>query len=243
MRIRFTRAGYALAAGVAVTAMLGTSASAVGASVAKVKPDATTACGAACTDFSFTVPGPSDILAAHWGLSIRNNIVRLVQGSDAASKEDFTRINEAPVTSTYCTTSGDAQTGSVFTNNQCNLLVNDGLSLATTFELAFNPYNSGPSDLCVGAWGNESPASGWKVRLEPCGVASDTVIIETATLPGATAPLGTDWFISGGSDNFSRPLVLTNPGFAPSQVTWSTVNLNAGKGADSQQVVTTAGPF
>jgi hypothetical protein len=243
MRIRFTRAGYALAAGVAVTAMLGMSVSAAGATVAMAKPDATTACGASCTDYSFTVPGLTDILAAHSGLPITNNIVRLVQGSNAASKEDFTRINEAPLTPTYCTTAGDAQTGSVFTNNQCNLLVNDGLTLATTFELAFNPDNSGPSPLCTGAWGNESPANGWKVRLEPCGVASDTVIIETATLPGGTAPAGTDWFISGGSDNFSRPLVLTNPGFAPSQVTWSTVNFNGGKASDEQEVVTTVGPF
>jgi hypothetical protein len=243
MRIRFTRAGYALAAGVAVTAMLGMSASAVGASVATFKPDATTACGASCTDYSFTVPGLSDILAAHSGLPIKNNIVRLVQGSNAASKEDFTKINEATVVPTYCTAMGQAQTGSVFTNNQCNLLVNDTLGAATTFELAFNPDNSGPSDLCTGAWGNSAPASGWKVRLEPCGVASDTVIIETATLPFGTAPAGTDWFISGGSDDFSRPLVLTNPGFAPSQVTWSTVNFNGGKAADEQQVVTTVGPF
>jgi hypothetical protein len=244
MRIRFTRAGYAVAAGVAVTAMLGMSAaSAAGASVAKLKPDATTACGASCTDYSFTVPGPSDILAAHSGLAIKNNIVRLVQGSNAASKEDFTPTNEAAVVPTYCTTGGQAQTGSVFTNNQCNLLVNDGLSAAKTFELAFNPDNSGPSDLCIGAWDNGAPANGWKVRLEYCGVASDTVIIETATLPAGSAPAGTDWFISGASDNFSRPLVLTNPGFAPSQVTWTTVNFNGGKAADEQEVVTTTGPF
>jgi len=47
MRIRFNRAGYAVAAGVAVTAMLGMGAAAAGASVAKVHPNATTACGAA----------------------------------------------------------------------------------------------------------------------------------------------------------------------------------------------------
>src|SRR5580692_783826 len=62
MRIRFTRAGYAVAAGVAVTAMLGMGASAAGASVSHAKPLASTACGAACSDASFQVPGPTDIL-------------------------------------------------------------------------------------------------------------------------------------------------------------------------------------
>ncbi len=241
MRIRFTRAGYAVAAGVAVTAMLGMgAASAAGASI--VHPNATTACGAACTDYSFTVPGLSDILAAHSGLAIKNNIVRLVAGSNAAPKEDFTPVNEATVVPTYCNDTGQAETGSVFTNNQCNLLVNDGLGAAVTFELAFNPNNGGSEQLCVGAWDNSAPASGWKARLEYCGVGSDTVIIETATLPGGTAAIGTHWFISGASDNFSRPLVLTNPGFAPSQVTWTTVNLNGEKSADNQQVVITPGP-
>ena len=84
MRIRFNRAGYAVAAGVAVTAMLGMgAASAAGASVARATPHASTACGAACSDASFQVPGPTDILAAHSGLNITNNVVRLVQGSNA----------------------------------------------------------------------------------------------------------------------------------------------------------------
>ncbi len=240
MRMRFTRVGYALAAGVAVTAMLGMSASAAVAGAAH--PDATTACGAACTDVSFAVPGPSDILAAHSGLAITNELVRLAQGSNAAPKEDFTDINVGAVVPTYCLTTGQAQTGSVFTNNQCHLLVDDGLGAATTFQLAFNPNNGGSEQLCIGAWGNKAPVSGAKVRLEPCGVAADTVIIETDTLPSGDTAVG-DWFINGGSDNFSTPLVLTNPGSAPSQVTWKTLNLNGQTAEDTQEVIFTAGPF
>src|SRR6202050_4241356 len=94
MRIRFNRAGYAVAAGVAVTAMLGRGAArAAGASVTANKPEATTACNAACSDAFFQVPGPTDILAAHSGLNISNNVVRLVQGRNVASKGDFTRID------------------------------------------------------------------------------------------------------------------------------------------------------
>jgi hypothetical protein len=240
MRIRFTRAGYALAAGVAVTAMLGMSAAA-SASAAKIRPDATTACGANCTDVSFTVPGPTDLLGVHSGLGIANNIVRLVQGSNAAYKEDFTRITVGTVFPLYCTATGQAQSGSIFTSNQCALLSNAGLLGATTFQMAYNPNNGGPETLCIGGWANEV-SNGWKLRLTPCGVAPDTVMISSGKLPGGFASSGS-WWINGASDNYSTPLVATNPGFAPSQPTWSTVVLNGKHAADTQEVHTTPGPF
>jgi len=240
MRIRFTRAGYAVAAGVAVTAMLGMgAASAAGASV--TNPNSTTACGAACSDASFQVPGPTDILAAHSGMDISNNVVRLLEGSNAASKEDFTRINVGPVDGTYCNAIGQAETGSVFTNNQCHLLDVDGLGAATTFEYAFNPNDGGPENLCLGGWDNEV-ANGWKMRLEPCGVAADTVIISTPKLPGGNTATGV-WWVNGASDNYSNPLVATSTGSAPSQPTWSTIDLNGKHAADTQEVHTAPGPF
>ena len=242
MRIRFTRAGYAVAAGVAVTAMLGMGvASAAGASVTGAKPDATTACGAACSDASFQVPGPTDILAAHSGLNIPNNVVRLVQGSNANPKSDFSRIDVGTVFPLYCTATGQAQAGSIFTNNQCHLLFVAGLNLATTFQYAFNPNNGGPENLCLGGWDNEV-ASGWKIRLEQCGVAADTVIISTPKLPGGNTSTGV-WWVNGASDNYSNPIVATNPGFAPSQVTWTTIDLNGKHAADTQEVHTAPGPF
>jgi hypothetical protein len=243
MRIRFTRAGYAVAAGVAVTAMLGMgAASAAGASVTGAKPDATTACGGACSDASFQVPGPTDILASHSGLNTQNNVVRLVQGSNANPKSDFSRVNVGGVFPLYCTATGQAQSGSIFTNNQCHLLFTSGLILATTFQYAFNPNNGGPENMCLGAWNNNAPVSGWKIRLEPCGVAPDTVIISTPKLPGGNTSTGV-WWINGASDNYSNPLVATNPGNAPSQVTWTTINLNGKHAADTQEVHTVAGPF
>jgi hypothetical protein len=245
MRIRFTRAGYAVAAGVAVTAMLGMgAASAAGASVSHAKPLASTACGAACSDASFQVPGPTDILGAHSGLNVTNNVVRLLQGSNASfnGKEDFTRVNVGTVFPLYCTATGQAQTGSIFTDNQCHLLSVAGLLAATTFQYAFNPNNGGPEDMCLGAWNNNAPASGWKIRLEPCGIAPDTVIISTPKLPGGNTSTGV-WWVNGGSDNYSNPLVATNPGNAPSQVTWTTIDLNGKHAADTQEVHTAPGPF
>jgi hypothetical protein len=239
MRIRFTRAGYAVAAGVAAMAMLGMGAAGAGASV--VHPNATTACGAACSDASFQVPGPTDILAAHSGLNITNNPVRLLQGSNVNPKSDFTRIDVGTVFPLYCTVTGQAQTGSIFTNNQCHLMFVAGLQAATTFQYAFNPNNGGPENLCLGGWMNEV-SNGWKIRLEPCGEAADTVIISTPKLPGGNTSTGV-WWINGASDNYSNPLVATNPGVAPSNVTWSTINLNGKHAADTQEVHTAPGPF
>lgn len=242
MRIRFTRVGYAAAAGAAVAAMLAMSA---GAASAHVKPQATTACGSKCTDVSFEVPGPTWLLGAHSGIGLQNNVVRLVQGSNAAYKEDFTRIDVNTVSPQYCEAPPNtsvAQPGSVFTNRQCQLLTSAGLSGATTFQFAYNPNNGGPETLCIGAFDNLAPASGWKLRLEPCGVAADTVMIATPKLPGGFTSTG-EWWINGASDNFSTPLVATSPGFAPSQPTWSTVILNGKKAADTQEIHTAPGPF
>jgi hypothetical protein len=241
MRIRLTRAGYVLAAGVAVTAMLGMG---VGAAAgATARPDATAACGAACSDVSFVNPGASFILGVRSGIAVQRNVVRLLQGSNSASKEDFSQIALGTVFPVYCTATGQAQIGSVFTSKQCALLDHAGLLLATTFQLAFNPNNGGSTQLCVGAW-NPEVANGWKLRLSACGVAADTVMIQAGTLPGGTTATGSFWLINGASDNFSNPLVATSSGVAgDSQPTWSTESLNGLEAIDTQETVFTAGPF
>jgi hypothetical protein len=243
MRIRFTRAGYAVAAGVAVTAMLGMgAASAAGASVAQTKPAATTACSTKCTDVNFENPGHNWILGAHSGLPTVNNVVRLLRGSNGASKEDFSYTNVGTVFPLYCTATGQAQTGSIFTNNQCHLLFQAGLLGAKTFSLAFNPNNGGSKNLCIGSWGDEV-SNGWKLRLESWGVAPDTVLILAPKLPGGNTSTG-DWLINGASDNFVNPLVATSTGTpASSQPTWTTVDFNGNKAIDTQEVHLHAGPF
>lgn len=243
MRNRFKRASYAVAAGVTVAATIGLSAVAASASPAKQKPDATTACGASCTDINFLNPGSAAILGVHSGLQQPNNIVRLLQGSNGASKEDFTLVALSTVAPLYCTVTGQAQPGSVFTSRHCALLRNAGLLGRTTFQIAFNPNNGGPKTLCIGSWDNEPPVSGFKTRLEPCGVAGDTVMIATPTLPTGTTAGASVWLVNGASDNFSNPLVMTSTGNFPSQPTWNTVIVNGNKGVDTQEVRGTPGPF
>lgn len=272
MRMRFTGAGYAAAAGVAATAMLGLGISAA-AVASTARPAATTACGGNCTDVSFQVPGGQAILAAHAGLNTYNNLIRLVQGSNGAAKEDFTRIDVGTVSPQYCEAAPNtsvAQTGSVFTNRQCQLLTSAGLTGDTTFQLAFNPGNGGPENRCIGAWNNTSPITDGRMRLVDCGVAADTVLIEADRLPASAVPcrrsqlagccplplasrcvldakiirpVGTVWLINGASDNFSNPVVATSDGAFPSDPRWETVVFNGRNGIDTQEVRLTPGPF
>ena len=212
-----------------------------GAASAYAKPLATTACGAACTDVSFVNPGPPDLLGTHSGLALPNNVVQLVAGSDTAYQEDFTQNDVGTVFPIYCSATGQAQTGSLFTDNQCHLLSAAGLLGATTYEWAYNPNNGGDETLCIGGWDNKM-SNGWKLHLEPCGVAADTVLIETNTLPGGATSAG-DWVINGASDNFSTPLVATSDGAGPFQATWSTVQMKGQTGISTQEAVFTSGPF
>jgi hypothetical protein len=238
MRIRFTRAGYAVAAGVAVTAMLGLSAAA-----AYAEPAATTACGHNCTDVSFVNPGRTAILASHSGYNSYNNLVRLVAGSNGAAKEDFTEVHVGKVDVLYCIGSA-ARPGSVFTNRQCQLLKIAGLDKATTMQLAFNPNNGGPKTMCIGTWNNTAPVINGQMRLVTCGVTADTVMILATHLPGGhVSPLGSFWMINGGSDNFSNPVVATSDGTYPSSPTWNTVVFNGNRGVDTQEVRLAHGPF
>lgn len=204
--------------------------------------NATNACGSACVDVHFLVPGRHALLTSKSGYSYAGNLVRLTQGSNGAAKQDFSRVDLSTVAPLYCTSTGQAQAGSVFTPRQCALLDNAGLLSATTFQLAYNPDKGGPETLCVGSE-SALPESGAKARLEPCGLSAATVLIEASSLPVGTTTAGSHWLISGGSDNFSNPLVLTSNGTYPSTLTWQTVVVNGGRGEDTQEVRLTAGPF
>jgi hypothetical protein len=196
-------------------------------------------------DIHFLQPGQHELVKDHSGLTKTNNTIALNQGSNASSAEDFSEITVGTIDPTYCNGSGQAQIGSVFTNNQCHLLDTDGLGGDTTFQLAFNPNDGGPESMCIGDWDNDaSVPSGWKARLEPCGVDSATVIIEASALPGGSTTAGSEWLISGASNNFSSPLVLSVQNTTAWQAPrWSTVSLNGGSGQDTQEARITSGPY
>jgi hypothetical protein len=203
---------------------------------------ATTACGKACLDIGFVDPGlGSAILASNSPAGTKGTLVRLLQGSNGLPTEDFARIELGTVVPTYCTTAGQAETGSPFTSEQCQLLVADGYSKNETYELAYSPNNGGPEDECIGA---TSSKPGSAVRLEPCGGSAGTVLIPTRKLPGGRVSYtGSVWEVNGASDNFSNPNVLTNDGTYPSDPTWAPVIYNGKRGIDTQEVCATSGPY
>ena len=216
--------------------------SAAQAAPAKTGPvkNATTACAGDCTDIGFVNPGfGRAILASHSGLDTAGNIVRLLQGSNGAPKEDFAVTEAGTIDPEYCTSGGQAQPGSLFTANQCHLLDSLGYGPDQTYQLAFDPNSGGPEDMCVGTVG---PKSGDKVRLEPCGVSARTVLIVAPTLPGGSTGTGF-WLVNGASDNFSNPNVLTSSGAFPSDPTWTKVNYNGSAGVDNQEVCAASGPY
>jgi hypothetical protein len=215
----------------------------MGADAAMATPASTNACSSNCTDVWFVNPGSQALVTSHSALNKTNNVVRLTQGSNGAPKQDFTEIDAGTVVGLYCTPWGTAVTGSIFTDNQCHLLDVAGLLPANTFQFAFNANNGGPENRCLGAWNNDAPVSGWKIRLEPCGESADTVIIETETLDGATLTSSQEWLINGASDNYSNPVVATSAGSFPSNLTWTQININGKQGTDTQEACLTAGPF
>jgi len=203
---------------------------------------ATTACGKACYDIGFVDPGlGAELLASNSLAGAKGALVRLVQGSDGLPAEDFVRIAAGTVVPTYCTATGQAQTGSLFTAKQCQLLVTDGYSANETYEIAFSPDNGGPADECIGA---TSSRPGSSVRLEPCGASAGTILIPVRKLPdGRVSYTNSLWEVNGASDNFSNPLVLTDDGTYPSNPTWATVVFDGKRGIDTQEVCATNGPF
>jgi hypothetical protein len=234
---------YAAAGGVVIAATVATASLPAAANAAKIVPAATSACAGACTDFSFKNPGPGSILTDHSALITKNNLIRLTPGTNGAPKLDFAKIDVGTVDFLYCNINGTSQDTTVFTNRQCKLLQLAHLGLATTFQLAFNPNNGGDETMCVGAWNNAAPVSGFKMRLVECGVGADTVLIETNKIPAGGTAAGYNWLINGGSDNYSTPLVATSNGNTNSQPTWSTARLNGQKAIDTQETAEVPGPF
>jgi hypothetical protein len=225
---------YTLGAAVAAGAMAISGFAAAGA--------ATTACGKACYDIGFVDPGlGSAILASNSSAGAKGTQVRLVQGSDGLPTEDFVRVKLGTVVPTYCTATGQAQTGSLFTSVQCQLLVSDGYSNSETYEIAYSPDNGGPADECVGA---TSSNPGSAVRLEPCGASAGTIVIPMRKLPdGRVSYTNSVWMVNGDSDNFSNPNVLTDNGTFPSDPTWAPVVFDGKRGIETQEVCATNGPY
>ncbi len=210
---------------------------------------ATNACNSNCVDISFLSTGHHWLLNDSKGSHAINATVSQQRGSNGGNQgrnEDFRKTQQGTVVPTYCPSGSTPATyPGLFTSAQCTALVNAGLSGATAYQLEYYPYGGDASGLCVSAWDGQDPVpSGYKARFQTCGVNADSVLIDTTTLDGGSATGGGHWVISGGSSNFSQPVVLSNNGLQEWQnVTWQTVQIDGGSGVVNQEVLATSGPF
>jgi hypothetical protein len=191
MRNRFTRACYALAAGVAVTTTLGlTAAGAASASTSAAKPDATPPCGFHCINPYTAKYGPGWVLQNKNAINGVGNPLKLQYANNNAPGQDWTIYLQGSVD--YFYSYG---------------LVSGRLALhygdEPAYELQWSPYgvNTG---MCQGT--SSPAANGRKVNLQVCGNNADTVWV----LDFQDAPyVGFVPVIAGSTTNFSQPQVLT----------------------------------
>jgi hypothetical protein len=239
MRNRFARACSLLAAGVAVTSVIGLSGAS--AASASVRPAATPACGFNCFNLFSLVLGPHTIQNAYvpgdTGTGGKAGIeVNLNFASNSHPNEDFTGAQVGTLLN-FCPNfggSGLSATAYVCINYPSNYPV---------FESNWSPFGN-ESGLCVGS---KLPLfSGRETTLQPCGVNATTIWV--GDLKNSTFHHGhlyTPW-VNGASTTFSHALVLTvdpstrNP---RNQLRVQSLNqLTGGVVPDTQEFSLTFGP-
>jgi len=191
MRNRFTRACYSLAAGVAVTAAVGlTATGAASASTTSAKPDATPPCGYHCINPYTAKYGPGYVLQNYRAQNGVGNPLKLQFANNNAPGQDWTIYLQGSVDRFY-------HYGLV----SGNLALHYGHEPA--YELQWSPYGV-HTGLCQGT--GAPAANGRKVTLQVCGVNANTVWV----LDFRDAPyVGFVPVIAGSTTNFSQPQVLT----------------------------------
>jgi hypothetical protein len=243
MRNRFARACTALAAGVAVTSVIGLSMASVASAATKpgVKPNATPACGFFCFNLSSLTLGRGTIQNAYvpgdtgTGGKVGQQ-VNLNYASNSHPNEDFTGAQVGTL-GDYCPNYGG--TGLSATSYVC-ITYPSGYPV---FESNWSPFGN-ESGLCVGAY---TPVySGEKVTLQNCGSSTSTLWV--GDLANGTTSHGRVYYpwVNGADSNFSHQLTLTvDPGTTKpiNQLKLQPLNkLTGGVAPDTQQFTFRFGP-
>jgi hypothetical protein len=202
MRNRLAKACSVLAAGVAITSLVGLSST--GAASAADRPAATPACGFNCFNLFSLVLGPRTIQNAYvpgdTGTGGKAGIeVNLNLASNSHPNEDFTGAQVGTLLN-FCPNFGGAglsQTSYVCINYPSSYPV---------FEANWSPFGN-ESGLCTGS--KLALFSGRETTLQPCGVNATTIWV--GDLANGTTRFGRVYvpWVNGASTTFSHALVLT----------------------------------
>ncbi len=243
MRNRFARACSVLAAGVAVTSVIGLSAASMATAATKpsVKPDATPACGYYCFNLWSLTLGRNTIQNAYvpGDTGVGGKVgqkVNMNYASNSHPNEDFTGAQVGTLAD-FCPNYGGtglAQTSYVCINYPSGYPV---------YESNWSPFGN-ESGLCVAAY---APVySGENVTLQWCG--SSAASLWVGDLANGTTSHGRPYvpWVNGASTSFSHPLVLTvDPGTKKpiNQLRLQSLNkLTGGVAPDTQQFTFNFGP-
>jgi len=242
MRNRFARACSVLAAGVAVTSVIGLSAASMAsASTAVNKPHATPACGFNCFNLSSLTLGRGTIqnayIAGDTGTGGKvGQRLNLNFASNSHPNEDFTGAQVGTLAN-FC-----PNFGGVGLSATAYVCINYP-SAYPVFESNWSPFGN-QSGLCAGAF---TPVfSGENVTLQNCGNSPSTLWV--GDLAHATHHFGFTYFpwVNGASTTFSHPLTLqVDPGTTKpiNQLKLASLNtLTGGVSPDSQEFTFTIGP-
>jgi hypothetical protein len=247
MRNRFARACSVLAAGVAVTSVIGLSAASMASAATGpharkgVSPNATPACGFNCFNLSSLVLGRRTIQNAYvpGDTGVGGKVGQKVNmnfASNSHPNEDFTGAQVGTLLN-FCPNFGGtglSQTSYVCINYPSNYPV---------FEANWSPFGN-QSGLCSGAF--QPVFSGENVTLQNCGTQTSTIWV--GDLRNDTFHNGRLYipWVNGASSNFSHPLVLTvDPGTQKpiNQLKLQSLNkLTNGVAPDSQEFTFDFGP-
>jgi hypothetical protein len=243
MRNRIARACSVLAAGVAVSSVIGLSAATMASAATaqpSAKPAATPACGFNCFNLSSLTLGPRTIQNAYvpgntgTGGKVGQK-VNLHFASNTQVNADFTGAQVGTLTD-FCPQHGGvglAQTSYACLNYPAGYPV---------FESDWSPFGN-ESGLCVGA--RLPVTSGENVTLQNCGTNSTTIWV--GDLANSVIRHGRLYFpwVNGASTNFSHQLTLTvDPGTTRpiNQLKLKSLNKVGGQIPDTQQFTFTFGP-
>ncbi len=198
-----------IAAGAATFALAGGGLGTVGTLSASA---ATPSCGHHCSDLYTQKFGPGFLLDTFQGTAAAGQQVILFQASNSDPAEDFV-IN-------YLGRVGG------FYDHHRHLITRQfdrAYSHLKAYEFQYEPLgvNSG---FCASTWPGVIAQPGYKVRLEPCGLYSNSIWAAGGTrraYPPPPPPAhrhGYTYFINGATGSFSNPLVLNYPAGNPTDM-------------------------
>ena len=205
--------------------------------------NATSACGAYCSDYSSLLLGPGTIMNAYVAgdtgavPSHPGQPVNLKYASNSHPNEDFT-LQQVGTVSQFC--------GSLLNSASVACIDFAGSEPSgidyPAYELNWTPYGN-ESGYCAGTVG--TPYNGKQVKLVTCGKSEGSLLIDEGN-DLTTGGLTYDSYITGATSQFSHPYVLSvDPGSAgpANQVRLSAQNsLTGGVAKDSEMFAATAGP-